>query len=361
MPSCAARDATRSYCLHEGHSEPAGLDDRAIFDAAYPVQTLACAHAIERLRNDKELLFMIRQLGSTVLVSLVAAACSSAGAAPMAEDNILENAPLNGAGAPGLILTFDDGPAVYAAPVKYKSILGADPFPTQEPHGIATIGNSADLAAWLTRRGVRATFFMIGQDAERAGAKKLVERIVNAGHTVASHTYAHLQPFAKLAEDEKRDEIARADGVLFPAGADRNLASNTSGRLVRFLRTPGGGWSSAHAAGLNRRFGAAYVGPINWDIGGDEPNADWFCWKYSVSTAECTERYRQSIKARGGIGIVLLHDKYAQSALIAMTLVEERIRAGRRFYSLKDAPRIKAAMDRTLGLQALDEPGTEEP
>jgi polysaccharide deacetylase family protein (PEP-CTERM system associated) len=72
----------------------------------------------------------------------------------------------------------------------------------------------------LARRGVKATFFVLGSVAERHPV--LVERIVSAGHEVASHGFSHRRVF-DLDEVSFAEELARANAALERAGAPRPI------------------------------------------------------------------------------------------------------------------------------------------
>ena len=70
----------------------------------------------------------------------------------------------------------------------------------------------------LARRGVRATFFVLGSIAERH--PRLVGRVVSAGHEVASHGFSHRRVF-ELDEASFAEDLARATAALEGAGASR--------------------------------------------------------------------------------------------------------------------------------------------
>jgi len=72
----------------------------------------------------------------------------------------------------------------------------------------------------LARRGVTATFFVLGSIAERHPA--LVARIVSAGHEVASHGYSHRRVF-ELDEASFAEELERANAAIEQAGAMRPI------------------------------------------------------------------------------------------------------------------------------------------
>ena len=72
----------------------------------------------------------------------------------------------------------------------------------------------------LARRGVTATFFVLGSIAERH--PRLVERIVSAGHEVASHGFSHRRVF-ELDEASFAEDLACASAALEGAGAARPI------------------------------------------------------------------------------------------------------------------------------------------
>lgn len=103
---------------------------------------------------------------------------------------------------PGVLaLTFDDGP---------------DPEVTPR------------VLAALARSGATATFFCIGQRAERH--PDLVAAIRAAGHGIENHTYLHRSGFALGGPAGMRDDIRRGQAALSSGGAPR----------PRFFRTPAG-------------------------------------------------------------------------------------------------------------------------
>lgn len=83
-----------------------------------------------------------------------------------------------------LYLTFDDGP-----------------HPEHTPA----------LLDLLAAHGAKATFFLIGREAERY--PDVVERIVREGHVLGNHTWSHPQ-FDRLDLTAQREEIERTDRLL---------------------------------------------------------------------------------------------------------------------------------------------------
>jgi peptidoglycan/xylan/chitin deacetylase (PgdA/CDA1 family) len=97
-------------------------------------------------------------------------------------------------------LTFDDGPGPY----------------------------TAALLDLLAERGVAATFFVLGHNAERRPA--LIKRMLAEGHEVASHGYSHTD-MRRLKPEAQFQEMKKTLDVLLPLGAD-----------VRYFRPPYGNY-----------------------------------------------------------------------------------------------------------------------
>lgn len=88
-------------------------------------------------------------------------------------------------GARGVALTFDDGP-----------------HPKWTPRVLET----------LAKHGAKATFFLVGKKAEEH--PEVVRAILDAGHTVGLHSYAHDRLFALRRERRVRADLERGLAVL---------------------------------------------------------------------------------------------------------------------------------------------------
>lgn len=85
--------------------------------------------------------------------------------------------------------------------------------------------NTDAVIALFERCGVKATFFTLGWVGERY--PKLMRRIVDAGHELASHGYDHARVFT-MTPDEFRGDIARTRAIL----------EDASGQAVTGYRAP---------------------------------------------------------------------------------------------------------------------------
>ena len=85
--------------------------------------------------------------------------------------------------------------------------------------------NTLHLLELFANNGARATFFFLGEVAERLPT--LVRRVAEAGHEIASHGYHH-QPLSELLWRQFRDDVQRSVRLL----------EDISGQRVRGYRAP---------------------------------------------------------------------------------------------------------------------------
>ena len=104
----------------------------------------------------------------------------------------------------------------------FERVIGRDDWPRLESRVEA---NTDAVLELFDESGVKATFFTLGWVAERA--PKLMQRIVGAGHEVASHGVDHRRVFTMTA-DAFRADLARAKKAL----------EDASGAAVTGYRAP---------------------------------------------------------------------------------------------------------------------------
>ncbi|MBQ3076029.1 MAG: polysaccharide deacetylase family protein [Clostridia bacterium] len=83
-----------------------------------------------------------------------------------------------------IALTFDDGPSIQ---------------------------NTEEILGILKEYGIRATFFVIGENA--AADPERIRMIHEAGHEIGNHTYTHAY-ISKIGKDALREEIQKTENVL---------------------------------------------------------------------------------------------------------------------------------------------------
>ncbi|MCL2624382.1 MAG: DUF3473 domain-containing protein [Planctomycetaceae bacterium] len=126
------------------------------------------------------------------------------------------------------------------------------------------VANTRRFLEILALQNVKATFFLLGYEAERY--PELVREIAEAGHEIGSHGYAHQLAFMQ-SEEVFRDDVART----------RKLLQDLSGQAVLSYRAPSFSigrktpWAYRVLVEEGYRYDSS-VFPIRHDLYGD-PNA----------------------------------------------------------------------------------------
>jgi polysaccharide deacetylase family protein (PEP-CTERM system associated) len=129
----------------------------------------------------------------------------------------------------------------------------------------------------LAKRQVKATFFTLGWVAERRPA--MVRRIVEQGHELASHGYAH-DKVNTLSQDEFREDILKAKKILEDiAGTPMN-----GYRAPSFSIGASNLWAHDILAETGHRYSSS-VYPVKTDHYG-MPEAPRFAWKTKSGLVE---------------------------------------------------------------------------
>jgi len=204
-----------------------------------------------------------------------------------------------------LVLTYDDGPGPNTLPV----------------------------AEYLSGMGIEATFFVVGQFADRQ--PDVLTRLRALGHRVGNHTWTHYYEGLPKQLQDGGDivEELKCTAALLAGDAD-SIA----------FRAPYGAWSPEVATVLSAdaTLSAAHLGHIHWAI----HCLDWAAWRDGVDptvVATCFRDQAKTIKK----GIVLLHDYTAdfpaiaaanRSAELTRALVPMLLADGFRFVPLAAVP-----------------------
>ncbi|MCL2347093.1 MAG: DUF3473 domain-containing protein [Planctomycetaceae bacterium] len=143
----------------------------------------------------------------------------------------------------------------------FEKIIPTDQWPSFESRVVA---NTERFLECLAKYDVKATFFVLGYEAERH--PDLVRKIAEAGHEIGSHGYAH-QIAYKQSPGVFREDVGRA----------RKLLQDLSGQEVAAYRAPSFSilpsipWGHRILVEEGCRYDSS-VFPIKHDIYGD-PNA----------------------------------------------------------------------------------------
>lgn len=209
-------------------------------------------------------------------------------------------------GSHTIALTFDDGPNEY----------------------------TADVLRALDRYGVKATFFIVGNMAQKHPG--VLEEIAARGHLLGNHTATHSRLGERFANNPRLlvRQIRQVHDEIAPLMKDGDTL---------FFRAPYGYWKDVHARALNRdRVLKHYVGPIYWDVGGQTrvsesgyvlASADWDCWKRGWGAKTCAKGYLREMNAKDG-GVVIMHAVYPESGALVDAVVPRLLREGYRFVRL---------------------------
>nr|WP_294469016.1 polysaccharide deacetylase family protein [uncultured Sellimonas sp.] len=177
-----------------------------------------------------------------------------------------------------IAITFDDGPDAVFTPV---------------------------LLDGLKQRNVKASFFVIGQEAEKY--PELIQRMKEEGHLIGNHTYHHVELTRVDAQTEQK-EIEMTNEVLEQITGERPV----------FLRPPYGSWREEILQDMEML-------PVKWNI---DP-LDW-CTK---STGEIV---RKVVTQAEENGIILLHDCYGPSVEAGLQIIDTLTEAGYRFVTVDE-------------------------
>lgn len=177
-------------------------------------------------------------------------------------------------------LTFDDGPGDY----------------------------TLHLLDLLKERGVRVTFFLVGEMVA-ADHRQALRRMVHDGHELGNHSWSHAQ-LTTLTSSGIRSQLARTQEIV----------TARTGVRMEIMRPPYGSTDSRVSA-ESRREGLAQ---ILW-------NVDTLDWRDRDSAVVA----RRAAKASPG-SIVLMHDIHRTTVAAVPSLISSLVRRGFTFVTISE-------------------------
>lgn len=180
---------------------------------------------------------------------------------------------------PVLALTFDDGPSANV---------------------------TSELVAALNERGAKATFFMLGVNAQ--AYPKLVQFVQESGHQVASHGWDHAHYLTDLNETQLAAELSQADEAIYAA----------IGEYPAYLRPPYGAMDRTTAARIDKPMMLWTIDPRDWEV--------------RDSQAVCDHIVENAYDG----GVVIAHDNYQTTLDGVICAVDILAQQGYRFVTLEE-------------------------
>lgn len=157
----------------------------------------------------------------------------------------------------------------------------------------------------LKERGVAATFFVTGENAENY--PDIIRREQDEGHLIGNHTYSHIQLTSRNWETF-REELVQTNEIL----------EEITGEKISFVRPPYGSWDKSFEKELN-------MFPVLWNI---DP-LDW-----CSNNADCIAS--KVVEKAGDGDIILMHDYYETSVTAALEVVDILQKRGFQFVTVEE-------------------------
>lgn len=155
----------------------------------------------------------------------------------------------------------------------------------------------------LAERDIKATFFLIGKNAE--AHPEIVSRIAQEGHLIGNHTYSHLKLTAGN-EAAFQEELNRTGEII----------REITGSVPVFCRPPFGVWDTRYEERLG-------IIPVLWDV---DPR-DWCTFDAQTVANRILADCHDS-------AIILLHDEYETSVEAALLVIDELKQQGYTFVTV---------------------------
>ncbi len=202
---------------------------------------------------------------------------------------------------PYLALTFDDGPEPELTP---------------------------RLLDILKDRGVKATFFVLGQCV--LNHPDVAKRIVAEGHEIANHSWSH-PLLTRLSDNAVRSQLRRTHDIV----------KKTTGVTMQHMRPPYGGITNRHANWIYKEFGYK---TILWSV---DPK-DW-----KDRNARLVSQRLISGAHPGGI--LLAHDIHASTVAAMPTTIDALLAKGFRFVTVSELLAMETKSSPTAATRTVSE------
>lgn len=157
----------------------------------------------------------------------------------------------------------------------------------------------------LKERDVKATFFVMGKQAEKY--PELIKRMEEEGHLIGNHTYSHMQ-LKKSNREQFKEELKKTSEIV----------ETITGNPVQYVRPPYGAWDKTFEKELN-------MFPVLWNI---DP-LDWCKSNVSCIAQNVINEVEEN-------DIILMHDQYPSSVKAAFKIVDALQEQGYEFVTVDE-------------------------
>ena len=157
----------------------------------------------------------------------------------------------------------------------------------------------------LKQRGVKATFFLMGENI--AGKEALVQRMQEEGHLIGNHSYRHIQ-MTKEGAEQACAEIEQTEEII----------RSITGSRPEYLRPPYGAWNEQLECRVN-------LTTVLW-------NVDSLDWKLQ-NTERIVQQVEKDVKSGD---IILMHDIFKTSVEAALRIVDDLQKQGYEFVTVEE-------------------------
>jgi len=200
------------------------------------------------------------------------------------------------------------GPApTPAKPATYGQVRVDQPYIAMTFDDGPSAENTPRLLEILKQRNIKATFFLIGQNA--ASNPDIVRRILADGHEVGNHSWTHPQ-LSKLSDERVTAEITKTQDAI----------KDASGYTPTLLRPPYGAITPRQREWIESQFG---LNIILWSV-------DPFDWKRPGASV-ITQRILSQVRPGA---IILSHDIHKQTVDAMPATLDALIAKGYKFVTV---------------------------
>jgi peptidoglycan/xylan/chitin deacetylase (PgdA/CDA1 family) len=173
------------------------------------------------------------------------------------------------------------------------------------PHGT----NTPRLLEMLKQRGIKATFFCVGQCV--AEFPEIARRIVDEGHEIANHSWSHPQ-LSAMSEASVRDQLEKTHQAIKQA----------TGVAPKMFRPPYGAFTQRQRNWANAVYGYRI---ILWDV-------DPLDWKIRNASHVESEILKQTVPG----SIILSHDIHKSTVDAMPATLDALLAKGYKFVTVSE-------------------------